>query len=32
VIGEVFGFFGFAVAIPWITGVMPVREAMHPSR
>jgi hypothetical protein len=25
----VFGFFGFAVAVPWITAVMPVGEAMQ---
>jgi hypothetical protein len=25
----VFGFFGFAVAVPWITAVMPVSEAMQ---
>ena len=25
----VFGFLGFAVAIPWMTGVMPVSEAMQ---
>jgi hypothetical protein len=24
-----FGFFGFAVAVPWITAVMPVSEAMQ---
>jgi hypothetical protein len=24
----VFGFFGFAVAVPWITAVMPVSEAI----
>ena len=25
----VFGFFGFAVAVPWITAVMPVSEAVR---
>ena len=25
----IFGFFGFAVAIPWITAVMPVSEAVQ---
>ena len=24
-----FGFFGFAVAVPWLTAVTPVSEAMH---
>jgi hypothetical protein len=25
----IFGFFGFAVAVPWVTAVMPVSEAVQ---